>query len=177
VNARLVVTLCTAAVFGCAAPPTAVETPRRFVAIGATNATFWADSSVPGSVQSRAGAQLPLYFVCEVPDDASARAAAVLSEAAIALYENGTAQLHLTVGTWMRREGTVSSSGETISRQGNWSENAAGLVTLNGFNLPGLGEALRFTALGNAELTLSMACPGGTSVAHLTPTLSLSRTH
>ncbi len=175
-NARLATILCTLAVVGCDTASTAVETPRSFVAIGATNATYWADTSVPGSLETREGTRLPMYFVCEVPGEASARAAAVLTEAAIALYDNGSAQLNVTVGTWMRREGTVASTGGTISRQGNWSEDEAGHVTLSGFNLPGLGNELQYTELGNAQLSLAMSCPSGTATASVTPTLTLSRT-
>lgn len=172
---RALAALLAVSVLGCDTAPTSAELPRSFVATGAYNVRYWSDASVPGSLATRPGTRLPMYFVCEVPDDATARAAAVLTDAQLALYDNGSALLTLGVGTWLQREGTVASSGETISRYGNWSEGADGRVTLSGFNVPGLGQELRYTDLGHAELALTLACPGGTADAMLTPTLTFAR--
>lgn len=161
---------------GCELAPIAAESAVTYSATGAYNAARWSDETVPGSQAPRPGTQLPLYLVCEVEGDDEARAAAVVTDAALRLYENGSAEFSLNVGTWMRRDGVETSSGETISRWGNWTEGESGLVTLSGFNLPGLGQTLQYTALGNAELAVTLACPGGSSVESVNPTLTFTRT-
>jgi hypothetical protein len=162
------------AIVGCDNSPTAAETPITFSAIGAYNAEQWLDASVPGSETPQPGTQLPLYLVCAVEGDEAARAAAVLTDAQLKLYENGSAELTMSVGTWSRRNGVTVASSETISRWGNWTEELSGHVALSQFNLPGLGQELRYTELGSAELPVTLTCPNGSSVASINPTLTFT---
>lgn len=159
----------------CDSAPTAVEIPLTFRAIGANNAAQWVDASVPGSQAPRPGTQLPIYLVCAVDDDDAARAAAVVTDAQIKLYDNGSAELSMNVGTWFGREGVAVASSETITRWGNWTEEEPGHAMLSGFNLPGLGEELQYTDLGSAELPVTLACPIGSSVTSVNPTLTLQK--
>lgn len=159
----------------CESTPSSVEIPTTFNAIGAYNATQWTDASVPGSENPRPGTQLPIYLVCAVDGDEDARAAAVLMDAQLKMYENGSAELTMSVGTWLRRDGVAVASSETVSRWGNWTESESGHVELLRFNLPGLGQELRYTELGSAELPVTLACPNGSSDASVSPTLTLTR--
>ncbi len=171
---RLVPLALAAAVVACDDPTQAAPAPQRFVATGTLNVRQWADTSVPGSLEQRPATRLPAYLVCEVADDPGARAAAVVDDARIVLYENGTVEFTLQVGSWLRRNGVVVASGATITRQGTWSESDAGRVTLSGLNLPGLGTDFEYTDIG-ARLDVALACPGGSSVDSLRPTLTLRR--
>jgi hypothetical protein len=162
-------------IVACENTPTATEIPLTFRAIGANNAAQWADASVPGSQAPRPGTQLPIYLVCAVDDDDAARAAAVVTDAQIKLYANGSAELSMHVGTWFGRDGVAVASSETITRWGNWTEETTGHAALSGFNLPGLGAELQYTELGSAELPVTLACPIGSTVTSVTPTLTLQR--
>lgn len=173
--ARHAAALLALAVVGCETLSPVTETPRRFVATGAYDVRYWADPSVPGSLATSEGTRMPMYFVCDIADDASARAAAVLTDATLTLFGDGTALLNLGVGTWLQRGGLVASSGETLSRYGTWTESEAGRVTISGFNLPGFGGTLTYTDLGHAEMSMTLSCPGGSAMPTLTPTVTLTR--
>ncbi len=164
----------TAGSLACSEAPLAPGAPRVFSGIGAYNADQWMDPSVPGSGLPREGTSLPIYFVCAVDGDTTARAAAILTDAELRLYPNGTAEVRLEIGSWARVNGVETASGETITRWGRWADANAHEITLSDFGVPGLGNTLQHTELGHAELPLTLACPGAASVPSVQPTLSFS---
>lgn len=171
---RLAVFALAALSVGCSATPNEPNTTRVFSGIGAYDVEQWMDPSVPGSAEARSGSSLPIYFVCQVDGDSSARAAAILTNAELRLYANGSAEIQLQVGTWARAGGSVSATSETISRWGSWNDANANAIELTGFGIPGLGATLQHTELGHAELPLTLACPSAASVPSVRPTLSFS---
>lgn len=158
----------------CTEAPLEPIAPRVFSGIGAHNAAQWMDPSVPGSGLPRAGTSLPIYFVCPVDGDTTARAAAILTDAELRLYPNGSAEIRLDIGSWARVNGVETASGETITRWGRWADANAQEITLSGFGLPGLGNSLQHTELGHAALSLTLACPGAAAVPNVQPTVSFS---
>jgi len=159
---------------GCSDSPIEPNTTRVFSGAGAYDVEQWMDPSVPGSGEARSGSSLPIYFVCPVDGDSSARAAAVLTGAELRLFANGSAQIQLQVGSYARVNGGVSATSETITRWGNWNDANANAIELSGFGIPGLGTTLQHTELGHAELPLTLACPRAASVPSVQPTLSFS---
>jgi hypothetical protein len=171
---RLAVVALAAFAVGCTDSPIEPSAARVFSGIGAYDVEQWMDPSVPGSGEARSGTSLPIYFVCPVDGDSSARAAAILTNAELRLFANGTAEIQLAVGTWASANGGVTASSEIITRWGNWSEEDPNAIELSGFGIPGLGARLAHTELGHAELPITLACPSAASVTNVQPTLSWS---
>ena len=171
---RFAIATLAAVTVACSDSPLESTAPRVLSAIGAHNATAWWDASVPGSMSPRPGSNLPIYFVCPVEGDETARAAAILSDANLRLFADGTAEIRLQVGTWARVSGMQTATNETITRWGQWSDVSANEIAVSGFGIPGLGGSIQHTELGHAELSITLPCPSASSVPAVQPTLSLS---